>query len=140
MDAEPVTPDAFFGSQILELPPELQILRTSTRKACAPPDSIQYPHRLSASHRSARGTHPWPIRRPARFACPASSALTRPIPPPKGSKPKSAAFPQTHPVGPHDPEEPRFPPGRRSEFLAGESLDYETPPSFLHPEPAEANI
>jgi hypothetical protein len=30
MDAEPATPDAFLGSQILELPPELQILRIST--------------------------------------------------------------------------------------------------------------
>jgi len=101
MDAEPVTPDAFFGSQILELPPELQILRTSTRKACAPPDSIQYPHRLSASHRSARGTHPWPIRRPARFAFPASSALTRSMPPRRDRSLKSATFPRTHPVGPH---------------------------------------
>ena len=140
MDAEPVTPDAFLGSQIPELPPELQILRTSAGKTCAAPTSIQYPHRHSASRRSARGTHPWPIRRPARFACPASSAVTRSIPPPKGSKPRSAAFPQTHPFGPRSSEEPRFPPGRRSEFLAGESLECETPPSFLRPEPAEANI
>ena len=93
MDAEPVTPDAFLGSQILELPPELQILRIAACKACALPDSIQYPHRLSTSHRSARGTHPWPIRRPARFAFPASSALTRAIPPRRDRSLKSATFP-----------------------------------------------
>jgi len=68
------------------------------------------PHRRSASHRSARGTHPWPIRRPARFACPVWSALIRPMPPPKGSKPRSAAVHQTHPMGRHGSEEPGFRP------------------------------
>ena len=34
MDAEPVTPDAFLGPQIPELPPELQTLRIIVRAAC----------------------------------------------------------------------------------------------------------
>jgi len=110
MDAEPVTPDAFLDLPTPALPPGTSDHSGPTRRTCVLPASTQYPHRRSASHRSARGTHPWPIRRPARFACPVWSALIRPMPPPKGSKPRSAAVHQTHPMGRHGSEEPGFRP------------------------------
>ena len=138
MDAEPVTPDAFPDPRIPELPPELRTFRIRTHGTCIPPVAIRCSHRHPASIYSARGTHPWPIRRPARFAFSLSSARTRRITPPKGSKPMVGNRPATRPCGRHRSEELRPLPGLRSEFLAGESLDHGTP-SFPAPRLAKAD-
>ena len=136
MDAEPVTPDAFLGSQIPELPPELRILRIRACADCTPP-ARSMPAPAPASNRSARGTHPWPIRHPPRLAFRVPFAVTRSTPPPKG---KAMSRSEARPFGPRHPEGQRFSSGPRFEFLAGESLDLRNAASSPLPLPAGADM
>ena len=126
MDAEPVTPDAFLGSQIPELPPELRILRIRACADCTPP-ARSMPAPAPASNRSARGTHPWPIRHPPRLAFRVPFAVTRSTPPPKGNRsPRPCPVPKPDRSVPATPKDNGFRPALVSNSWPARAWIYET--------------